>query len=452
MRTYSCGAGAHKENTSGGPSPRLAMNPILPTTGRNIGFVGTRFAGTDGVSLEAAKWAKVLWDRRHVSYWYGGKLDTDPSVSMLVPHAWFGNPDIDWINERAFGSVRRDPEVTRRIFALAEHLKRTLYEFVERFSIDIMVVQNALCIPMNIPLGVAIAMFCAETNFPTIAHHHDFYWERDRFSVNCVGDLLRMAFPCTVPSIQHVTINSEGQRSLSHRRGASSVLIPNVLEFEKEPPGVDAFNSDFRQAIGLEPEDILFLQPTRVVPRKGIEHSINLIKGLDNPRCKLVISHESGDEGHEYRDALQELAEHQGVDLRFVPTRIGEERGYNEQGEKVFLLADAYAHADFITYPSLYEGFGNALLEAFYYRKPVLVNRYSIYVTDIEPRGFDVVAMNGYLTREVVQSVQRVISDKPYRDAMVEKNYELGRRFFGFAILRRKLRALITNVTGADDL
>ncbi len=428
------------------------MPPTIPPSGRNIGFVGTRFAGTDGVSLEAAKWAKVLWEHRHVSHWYAGKLDTDPAVSKLVPHAWFGHPDIDWISERAFGAVRRDPEVTRRIFALADHLKRTLYEFVEQFSIDILVVQNALCIPMNIPLGVAIAMFCAETNFPTIAHHHDFYWERDRFSVNCVGDLLRMAFPCTVPCIQHVTINSEGQRSLSHRRGASSVLIPNVLNFEQQPVGIDAFNSDFRQAIGLEPDDILFLQPTRVVPRKGIEHAINLIKALENPRCKLVISHESGDEGHEYRDALQELAEHQGVDLRFVPTRIGEERGYNEQGEKVFLLADAYAHADFITYPSLYEGFGNALLEAFYYRKPVLVNRYSIYVTDIEPRGFDVVAMNGYLTREVVQHVERVISDSAYRAAMVQKNYELGRRFFGYAILKRKLRALITNVTGADDL
>jgi len=34
-------------------------------------------------------------------------------------------------------------------------------------------------------------------------------------------------------------------------------------------------------------------------------------------------------------------------------------------------------------YPSLFEGFGNAFLEAVYYRKPMLVNRYSIFIADI---------------------------------------------------------------------
>ncbi|TWT89056.1 Glycosyl transferases group 1 [Pseudobythopirellula maris] len=420
--------------------------------GHRIGFVGTRFAGTDGVSLEAAKWAKVLWHYRHTSYWFGGKLDTNPEVSMLVPHAYFGHPDIEWVNERSFGKITRDPEVTRRVFAIADHLKRSLYDFVRKFDIEILVVQNASCIPMNLPLGVAIALFCAETNFPTIAHHHDFYWERDRFTVNSVGDLLRMAFPCTMPCIQHVTINSEAQRALSHRRGVSSVLVPNVLDFEKQPTGIDDYNADFRQSIGLEPDDILFLQPTRVVPRKGIEHAIALIQSLGNPKCKLVVSHESGDEGNDYLNALQEMAEHQGVDLRYVPQSIGEERGVNEAGEKVYLLADAYAHADFITYPSLYEGFGNALIEAFYYRKPVLVNRYSIFVSDIEPKGFDVPTMNGFLTRDVTAKVKRIIDDPVYRQEMVDHNYELSLRFFSHAVLRRKLRALITNVTGLDDL
>ncbi len=163
--------------------------------GHNIGFVGTRFAGMDGVSLEASKWAQILWDHRHVSYWYGGKLDTNPDISMLVPQAHFGNPDIQWINERVFGRTTRDPEVTRRIYSLADYLKSTLYDFTRRFNIEILIVQNALCIPMNVPLGVAITSFIAETGFPTIAHHHDFYWERDRFSVNAIDDILRMSFP-----------------------------------------------------------------------------------------------------------------------------------------------------------------------------------------------------------------------------------------------------------------
>ena len=420
--------------------------------GHNIGFIGTRFAGTDGVSLEAAKWAKLLWDHRHVSYWFAGKLDTNPDISSLVPHASFNHPDVQWINDRIYRKSTRNTDVTQRIYAIAEHLKRSLYEFTEKFDIEILIVQNALCIPMNVPLGVAVTQFIAETGFPTIAHHHDFYWERDRFSVNSIGEILAMAFPPRLPSIQHVTINSAGQEALSHRCGQSSVLVPNVLDFENPAPELDNYSARFREDLGLAEDDIIFLQPTRVVPRKGIEHSISLIAALKNPRCKLIVSHESGDEGDEYLFALQEMAEHNGINLLLASEHIAEERGVAEDGRRLYTLGDAYEAADFITYPSLYEGFGNALLEAFYYRKPVLVNRYSIFVTDIEPKGFQVITMNGYLTKDVVSRVKRVIEDQKYREEMVDGNYELGKLFFSYSVLRRKLRALITNHTGMDDL
>jgi mannosylglucosylglycerate synthase len=419
---------------------------------RNIGFVSTRFSGTDGVSLESAKWAQVFWDHKNVSYWYAGKLDRDPATSMLVPEAYFYDRDNVWVNEHAFGTRRRTPEMTRKIYQLADYLKGTLYDFVDAFSIDILVVENALCLPMHIPLGVALTQFIAETEMPTIAHHHDFYWERARFSVNAVNDFLRMAFPPTSESIQHVTINSFAQNNLSWRGGVTSVLVPNVLDFENPPSEEAMASARFRERIGLASDDVMLLQPTRVVPRKGIEHSIALVAQLRDPRCKLVVSHESGDEGLDYQRALVELAEQSGVDLRFVyaagpdsgPTRVKDTSGAE--------LAEAYAAADMITYPSLYEGFGNALLEAFYYRKPVLVNRYSIFVSDIEPKGFKVIAMDGFLTRSVLDHVRRVIADENYRREMVDYNYELGKAFFSYSVLRRRLRALVTNFTGLDDL
>lgn len=420
--------------------------------GVQIGFVGTRFSGTDGVSLESAKWARVLWDHRHVSHWYSGLSDRDEATSMVVPHAYFGHPDIEWINRRAFGTRTRTPDVTQRIYALADYLKGTLYEFTRRFNLDLLIVQNALCIPMNIPLGVALTHFIAETGFPTIAHHHDFYWERDRFSVSAVTDLLWMAFPPALTQIRNVTINSFAQEDLAHRRGVSSVLVPNVLDFDNEPEPIDDYAFGFRQDIGLSEDDILFLQPTRVVPRKGIEHAISLVSALKNDRCKLVISHASGDEGHEYLVALRELAESHGVDLRLCDARVGDKRAIGKDGKKVYTLADAYSQADFITYPSIYEGFGNALLEAFYFRKPVLVNRYSIFVADIEPKGAKVIAMDGYLTKDVVAKVQRIIDDPVYRQEMVDFNYEIGKAFFSYSVLRRKLRALVTNFTGQDNL
>ena len=415
-----------------------------------IGFVSTRFAGTDGVSLEAAKWAQVLSQRQHLNFWFAGKNDRGPSVCMTVPEAYFGHPDIEWINQRVYGVSHRSAETTRVIYDLADRLKHELYEFVRKFEIDLMIVQNASAIPMNLPLGVAIAHFIAETGFPTIAHHHDFYWERDRFTINGVADILGMAFPPALPTIQHATINQPAQSALARRTGVSSTLIPNVLDFAVDPPPPDDYSGDFRRSIGLEEDDILFLQPTRVVPRKGIEHAISLVAAVKNPKCKLVISHESGDEGHAYLSALYELADQQGVDMRVVATRVSENRATDPTGAKVYTLADAYSHADFITYPSLYEGFGNALLEAFYFKKPVLVNRYSIYISDIEPKGFDVISMSGYITRDTVAHVRKVIEDREYRTKMVDHNYETAKKFFSFDVLRRKLQALVANLTGND--
>jgi GH24 family phage-related lysozyme (muramidase) len=60
--------------------------------------------------------------------------------------------------------------------------------------------------------------------------------------------------------------------------------------------------------------------------------------------------------------------------------------------------------------------------------------------------------MDGYLTRDVIAQVNKVINDQVYRQSMVDNNYELGKSFFSYSVLRRKLRALITNFTGADDL
>jgi hypothetical protein len=44
---------------------------------QNIGFISTRFAGTDGVTLESGKWAEVLEVSGHKCFWLAGELDKD---------------------------------------------------------------------------------------------------------------------------------------------------------------------------------------------------------------------------------------------------------------------------------------------------------------------------------------------------------------------------------------
>ncbi len=411
-----------------------------------LGFISTRFAGTDGVSLESAKWAKVLWRDKHVSYWYAGVLDRDEGVSMCIPEVYFGHPENEWINERIWGHSHRAPEVTRRIHDLTEYIKGTIYEFIHEFDITLLIIQNALTIPMHLPLGVAITEFLAETMMPAIAHHHDFYWERSRFQVNNVPDFLDMAFPPRDISLQHVVINQAAREELALRKGLSSMLVPNVFNFDVPPDGDDDYGSDIRDEIGLEPDDKLILQPTRIVPRKGIEHSIALVKYLNDPRCKLVISHAAGDEGSDYPDQLVELAEAEGVDMRFFGHRVADRRHVNGNGDKMYVLHDMYPQSDLVMYPSIYEGFGNALLEAFYFKVPIIVNRYPVWVRDIEPKDFQVPVMEGFVNRKVVTEAARLLDDDKYRQQMVDHNYAQGKRYYGYSILRYCLKTLINNI------
>jgi glycosyltransferase involved in cell wall biosynthesis len=417
---------------------------------KNIGFVSTRFAGTDGVTLEASKWAQVLKSAGHNYFWFAGLLDRSPEKCFLVPEAFFRHEKNIWIDNQIFGKKKRDAKVTDAIYDLKTFLKKKLKEFIRTFNIDLLVAQNVLTIPMHIPLGIALTELIAETQIPTIAHHHDFYWERTRFLVNAVGDYLRMAFPPNLPSIEHVVINSAAQEELALRNGISSTIIPNVLDFENPPTVTRQATHDFRKEIGLTTDDILILQPTRVVQRKGIEHAIELVEELGDPRCKLVISHEAGDEGAEYANWLKEHARESGVDLRLLNLRISDPMNPDVNRKDLYTLWDVYPHADFVTYPSLYEGFGNAFLEAVYFKKPLLINRYATFVRDIEPKGFDLIVMDGFLTHHTVDKVKEIMESKERREEMINTNFKIAARHYSYYVLRRWLSTLLANYFGTD--
>ncbi len=415
-----------------------------------IGFVSTRFAGSDGVSLESAKWAHVFEDEGHSVCWFAGELDRPARQSMLVPEAHFNHPESVRISDAVWGRLHRPREINDLIKSQVALLRSKLYEFIETFTVDILVVENALTIPMQVPLGIALTDFIAEANIPTIAHHHDFYWERTRFLISAIRDYLEMAFPPVLPQIQHAVINSAARDQLAWRKGVSSIIVPNVINFDGPLPPID--RKRVRRTVGLADDDILILQPTRVVPRKGIEHAITLVSRLNDPRCKLVISHESGDEGDTYLSALMDSAREAHVDLRLIPTVVPDVIQGEEQPipRGSLGLWELYGAADLVTYPSLYEGFGNALLEAFYFRLPVLINRYSIFIQDIEPKGFRTISMDGFVTPDVVDAVRAILSDETRRREMVDHNFALAHRYFSYSILRRRLQTLLINVLGMD--
>ncbi len=410
---------------------------------RNVGIVSTRIAGTDGVSLEIQKWVDVLERNGYRCFYFAGELDRPEDRSTLIEKAHFQHPEILEVQEDLFGKRVRSRATSERVQALKDELKEALYAFRDRFEVQLLIPENALAIPMNIPLGLALAEFIAETGIPTIAHHHDFAWERDRFLVNACEDYLRAAFPPALPTIQHVVINSLASQQLSFRRGLSNTIVPNVYDFANPPPEPDAYSRSLRERLGLDDDDILVLQPTRVVPRKWIERSIEIVSYLELENPLLVISHASGDEGDEYHERIHEYAARMGVKLVGIDHLIAPRRGVNGDGERLYTIADAYLAADLVTYPSGFEGFGNAFLEAVYFKKPIVVNRYSIYVADIEPKGFDVVEIEGFATRRAIRRIREILEDPGRRRRMVERNYRIAREHFSYEVLEEKLLHLI---------
>jgi len=72
----------------------------------NIGFISTRFQGTDGVSLETEKWATVLKRMGYQPYYFAGLSDWDHKRTMIVPEAFFDHPSNREIQSKSFKVYR----------------------------------------------------------------------------------------------------------------------------------------------------------------------------------------------------------------------------------------------------------------------------------------------------------------------------------------------------------
>lgn len=415
----------------------------------HIGFVSTRLAGTDGVSLEVEKWVNVLESMGHTCFFFAGESTWPAERSFVVPEAHFTDPAVIQITHDLFDKRTRAPETSKYVDSIKHRLKQSLYDFQTRFDLDILVAENVLAIPMHVPLGLAITEFVAETSIPTIGHHHDFSWERTRYSLNAAEDYLNAAFPPTLHAVEHVVINSFAQEQLARRCGVSSTIVPNVMNFEEPPPlSRNGIAAKVRSRLGISTDEFMLLQPTRIVPRKRIERAVELVKKLDLP-CTLVISHESGDEGAEYLAYLRQLVDFLDVRVCFAADTFGMERVMQGDVVERFSLADAYHAADLVTYPSAIEGFGNAFLEAIYYRRPLIVSTYDIFRLDIQPKGFRVVEFDEFITGATVQQVRNLLSAPALRDEMTAHNYELGRHHYAYANLERMLAALMIQCLGS---
>lgn len=405
----------------------------------NIGFISTRLAGVDGVSLETAKMVKVFEEMGHRCFYCAGEFDESAKPGWLVPSMHFYDPVAKTIHDEVFRNPTPSPDTFKRIYLVADTIRQQIQGFIDEFKIDLIIPQNASTIPMNISLGVAIADIIRRTQIRSICHHHDFYWERDRFVNNGIQDILQEAFPPRLKTMQHLVISTVMQLRLSAWRGIDAYYLPNVLDFEHPHDDPDDYAMSMRKELGVAEDDLIVLQPTRIVRRKAIEKSIELMRKLDDKRLILLVTGYEGDEPGGYGEWLREEADRSGIRYRFIGEYVGATRG-TKNGHKVFTLWDIYPHAHVVTYPSVYEGFGNALIETMYFRKPLIVHTYPAYLADIKSVGVKAVEFYHDLTPDVIKQTRNLIDNNRMRNDMTQNNYEVSLEHFSYKVLRKTLQ------------
>lgn len=412
-----------------------------------IGIVSTRLFGVDGVTFEAAKWEAVLERMGHEVRLLAGEVDALRPTAQLVPPMHFAYPPAARVTAAAFDPASDADAVRAEVDRLANQLMPVIDSWIAIQHVELLIVQNAWAIPMHLPLGVALRRLVEETGLPAIGHHHDYWWERERFTNCVVPEVLEGAFPPDLPNVRHVSINSIAARELRRRRGIASSIMPNVFDFsDRRPRPRPAVRRQLRAELGMRDRGLLVVQPTRVVPRKGIELAIELAGRLRDRHAVLLITSPAGDEGLDYLVELERLAERHGVHLRYAADRFAPDLE-GKPLRPAHSLHDAYLAADLITYPSLYEGYGNALVEAIYYGKPVVVNRYSVYEADIRPLGFRFIEISGAVTPETVREVKRALANPRRQAAVARHNFALGRRHLSYQLLQRRLDRWIGKLT-----
>jgi glycosyltransferase involved in cell wall biosynthesis len=448
---------------------------------KRIGILHYKVGDTDGVSLEIAKWKAALESAGHEVFLCAGDLGS--LEGTCIPEMFHHTPEADRLYANTFIALQGEELAYQaELEQVAGIIEEKLLHFVTGNQLDLLIPHNLWSVAMNPAAALALARVIRQRNLPVFAQHHDFYWERiDGVALTCstAVELADTVLPPRSPRISHGVINSLARDGLHRRKGIASMVIPNVFDFAAPDWDVDAYNKDFRAEIGLGENDIYILQATRLVRRKGIELAVDFVAALNSPQRRAILEqgrlydgrsfgaddrivlvlagYAQDDPGGTYVSALHEKIEKSGIEAIFIEDRVGGSRRMRD-GQKIYTLWDTYVFADFVTYPSLWEGWGNQLLEAIRAGLPYLIFEYPVYKIDIKGTGLRSVSLGDEIrgtdvsglvsvTREQVaaaadEAVQLLIN-KELRQEMVAHNFAVASKHFSMAALAQLLSQVI---------
>ncbi|WP_332447548.1 glycosyltransferase family 4 protein [Sphaerochaeta sp.] len=461
---------------------------------KHIGIVHFKTGDTDGVSLEIDKWTSVFQKRGYKVFLCSGKHGRDDGkaeqsrddvpVTIIEELDYHGSEAARMQRQTFVALAEGQSEAAYSIQMLedARIIQQKVEAWIRTRQLDIVIVQNIWSVGLHPAAAIAVEHALCNTKVRVVAQHHDFYWERVQgIQLSCASAIgfTDMFLPPHTDGYTHVVINSLAKNALKTRKGIDAIVIPNVFDFEGNDWVVDSWNVDFRETFKIKASDIVVLQATRVIPRKGIELAIECVAALNRHKSQLIgktmpnnsvfhaesriilvlAGYTQDDTTNTYMQRLEAKANAEGVVMLAIGDRITRERTQGAAG-KTYSLWDAYVHADIVTYPSYWEGWGNQFLEAVKARLPVVLFAYPVYLADIAPMGYQVISLgsavaswsNEHLARientvleTAAASMIEVLVDRQKRESMVESNYSIAKKHSSLKALESHLEPILAS-------
>ena len=195
--------------------------------------VSFRLGGTDGVSIEAAKWQRAFERLGHVVTTVAGEGLCDRVLPGLAMGAT-NPPSLDEMRGALDGA-------------------------------DLVVVENLASLPLNV--GARTVLYQALEGRSALFRHHDLAWQR--------AHLAHLGGPLDAAQWRHVAINQRSVDEL-HERGIEAELVYN--SFDCDPPRGNRERT--RRALGVG-DQRLVVMPTRALARKNVAGALELCRDLE---------------------------------------------------------------------------------------------------------------------------------------------------------------------------